>query len=446
MPRRRRWLFWGSLVYVAILIAVTVSLFLLNRASRRELDHALGERLVAVAVTASYLVDGDSLVVWAIDPQETLDFVWLASRLEQLRLQNELAEITLCDADERVLISATGRLSRGEKNLFWDLDREAVQVALGGFPSTTRLYRVGELYQKSAHAPILASDGQVTGVLTVEGNADFFEALTALQRGAVLTGIAVLVFLSLMGWLLFRLQSAMERYRASVLQQENLAAMGRMTAGIAHEIRNPLGIISGTAQHLERRLQAAGVEDETVGYIQEEVARLDRILTGYLAFGSDAAVQKESLELARTVTRTVKLVAEEFAAAGVTIEPPVIDGHCRVKGDPHRLQQVLLNLLLNARDAMPEGGRIEIALQPDGSQAVLTVTDEGAGLQGWTEEKLFSPFWTSKEKGSGLGLSVARRVVENLDGSLQLRDRRERAGAVAELRLPLEEDDPATTP
>jgi len=101
------------------------------------------------------------------------------------------------------------------------------------------------------------------------------------------------------------------------------------------------------------------------------------------------------------------------------------------------LQQVLLNLLLNARDAMPEGGRIVVALRADGGEAILNVIDEGSGLGDTEGAKLFEPFWTTKTKGSGLGLSVSRRIAMEFGGRLDLADRDDRQGAIATLRLPL---------
>jgi signal transduction histidine kinase len=433
--KRRPWLVWGVLAYLAILVAVVASLFLLGRVARLRLDQALGERLAGVATTTAFLVDGDSVAVWTVDPEESLEFIWLDSRLEQIRAQNDLAEVSLSDPEEKLLMSASGRLSKGERNVFWDLDRAAVQLALEGFPAVSKLYRVGDIYQKSAHVPIFSVDGRVTGVLTVEGNADFFDSLAALRRWAWLTGLVVMVFLTVMGWFLFRLQAAMERYRASVWRQENLAAMGRMTAGIAHEIRNPLGIIRGAAQHLDQRLAAAGIEDEVARFIPEEVDRLDRVLKGYLAFGSDSEVELEPVHWQEPLRRTLRILEDELAVAGIEVTVQQ-QSTSHVLADPRRLQQVLLNLLLNARDAMPNGGRVAIQVRQTATEVILTVTDEGSGLQGVSQERLFAPFWTDKEKGSGLGLAMARRLVERQNGSLQLRDRTDRAGAVAEIRLP----------
>jgi signal transduction histidine kinase len=442
----RRWLLSGPVVYLAILGAVAAGLSYLHQAARDRLDDALGDRLSAIAATAAFLVDGDSLRVWAhadtdtgsalAPAAETLDFIWLRSRLQRILRDNDLAEVTLTDENERVVISAAGSLRRGDRNVYFDLDRAAVRIAESGYVAASKLYRTEGIYQKSAHAPILAADGTLAGVLTVEGNADFFDALATLRRGAFITGGAVLLFLTVMGWLLYRLQAGMSRARAAAWRQENLAAMGRMTGGIAHEIRNPLGIIRGSAQHLIARLREAGIEDEVAGFIPEEVDRLDRILRGYLAFGTGAPVETEPVDLGKLARRTARLLEGELGDAGVRIAVEGGEGAGPVQGDPRRLQQVLMNLLLNARDAMPEGGTVTIAVRGDGDAEILTVADEGSGLGGAPVEPLFAPFHTTKEKGSGLGLAVVRQIVEAHGGTATLRDRTDRRGAVAEVRLP----------
>jgi signal transduction histidine kinase len=228
----------------------------------------------------------------------------------------------------------------------------------------------------------------------------------------------------------------MERYRASIWRQENLAAMGRLTAGIAHEIRNPLGIIKGSAEHLRDRLQEVGLQDEVVAFIPDEVDRLDRILKGYLAFGTDSEPDLEVMDIRKPIRRTINLLAEEFGALGVEITLQGGESEHLVRADSHRLQQVLMNLLLNARDAMPNGGRVTLNLDRQQDRVVLQVIDEGSGLKGLSEQKLFSPFWTDKEKGSGLGLTLARRIVELHHGILRIYDRPKGEGAVAELTLP----------
>lgn len=422
--------------YASILVVVAAGLLLLYRGARAHLDEALGQRLLAVATSTAHLVDGDRIVSWSFDPEPDTELLWLASRLEQIWRENELAEITVCDHDAVILAAAAGRLERGELNVFWDLDRSAVVSAREGVPAVSQLYRSGALYQKSAHAPVFDRHGDVTGIVTVEGNADFFGALAALRRWAAVTIVCVLVGLTLLGLLLWRNQRALERARATLLQHENLAAMGRMTAGIAHEIRNPLGIIRGAGQHLQRLLQRHGITDETAAFIPEEVDRLDRILAGYLALGSDGSPSFEDLELASLLRRTARLLESELAASGVRVAFAEPLPAAVVRGDPHRLRQILLNLLLNARDAMPGGGEITLGLRPDGARWQVTVVDTGTGLGDVDPEQLFAPFFSGKTQGSGLGLTVSRRLAEQHGGSLSLRSEPGRPGSTATLTLP----------
>ncbi len=450
MKGGRRWFLWAALAYVVIITAVSFGLFNLYAGSRTILDEALGQRLLGVAGSLAELSDGEQIFYATIgDTAAAYYLETLAEQCERIRLQENLAEITftaitLADQfDEEVLFSTSASLKAGGRNDFWELDREAVAQAALGMSTATRLYRLGGAggtMQKSAHAPVFyyfEEARDVVAIVTVSGNPDFFTALDLLRKGAFLTAAIVLVILVLMGIFLFQINRSLERYRASIMRQENLATMGRMTAGIAHEIRNPLGIIRGAGEHLQQVLASAGIEDEVADFIPGEVDRLDHILTGYLAFGTDKESVRETFDLGRSVQRSVDLVAAELEDAEIAVEMEGDFPAAPVRGDPRRLQQVLLNLLINARDAMPDGGRIGIALITAGGSATFTVTDTGTGLGNIDHDRLFEPFWTSKEKGSGLGLAMSRRIIEDMGGTINLEDRPGTAGARAEVVLPL---------
>jgi signal transduction histidine kinase len=446
MSAGRRWLPWAAVSYTLILLAVFLGLRHLYDGSREKLDEAMGQRLLGVARSVAALCDGERIMLATLADSSGLAYLdELAAVCGGLQQAESLAEITLSDpVDGRVLMSTSAALRPGEMNAFLALDPGAVASAREGVAAAGPLYRAPHspgTFQKSAHAPVFyysAEGPYPVGLVTVSGSPDFFVALERLRRAAWLTAAVVLAVMAGLGVVLQRILVALERTRESVRRQENLAAMGRMTAGIAHEIRNPLGIIRGAGQHLERVLADAGLEDEVAAFIPEEVDRLDRILSGYLAFGTEQAAPAEDFELAACLRRGVRLMADELRATGVSVEGPDVGDPWRVRGDPRRLQQVCLNLLLNARDAMPEGGRVHLALalSRDETQVVVTVTDEGPGLGGVDRQRLFEPFWTTREKGSGLGLAISRRIVEDMGGTLELRDRGDRRGAEARLSLP----------
>jgi signal transduction histidine kinase len=427
----RRWIWGGTAIYVAILVVVVAGLILLYRGAHERLDESLGQRLTGIALTATQLVDASRIEEWAVDPEEPIELIWLATRLEEIQRANNLGEVSLCDTNAFVIVSASHRLERGDFNTYWELSRVSVDVALAGFPAASRLYQAGDLYQKSAHAPVFDGEGNVVAVITAEAAVDFFDTLATLRDGALWTAAIVIAFLVLSGLALIRLYRARERDRANLVRQENLAAMGRMTAGIAHEIRNPLSVIRGTGQHLKNRLASAGIDEPMADFIPEEIDRLDRILGSYLALGKDTSSELERMDLAEVVQRTLKLMAAELQSVEVVntaSELPVF-------GDRHRLQQILMNLLLNARDAMPDGGTIHIAGSTIAGTVTLTIMDEGGGIDG-DPEALFTAFETTKEKGSGLGLAVSRQIAEAHDGRLTLASRTDRAGAIATLTLP----------
>ncbi len=428
-----------------IIVAVAFGLGRMYNGAHARLDEALGQRLLAVAHTAAEMTDGQALLSHSLG--DTSSNYYLETLREKFaavaRLEN-LAEITLTNSlDQVVILSTSPSLVSGQPNDYWDLDPAAVQSAAVGKAAASRLYEVGGaegLKQKSAHAPIMnyVTDGSyVVAVVTVSGSPDFFEALDALRLAAYVTGGLVLMVLILMGVFLSQINVALGRYRASIMRQENLAAMGRMTAGIAHEIRNPLGIIRGAGEHLQRVLHKQGLTDDVADFIPEEVDRLDQILTGYLAFGTDKDAVVEKFDLAVGVRRTLHLIDAEFTAAKIGIQLPETLPVALVMGDPRRLQQVILNLLINSRDAMPEGGTIAVAAALHGGQVRVTIADEGSGLKAADSGKVFEPFWTSKEKGSGLGLAMSRKIMEDMGGGLTLNNRSDGSGAVAEMWAPL---------
>jgi two-component system sensor histidine kinase HydH len=208
-------------------------------------------------------------------------------------------------------------------------------------------------------------------------------------------------------------------------ERDRLAAVGEMAAGMAHEIRNPLGAIKGAAQCLEPKTLPKEAQ-EFIEVIIEEVDRLNGVVSQFLEYTRPSKGNPSPTDVKKVVLATLKLLQHSALPAHVHIHHAFEETLPLVWIDPEQLRQVVLNLLLNAVQAMPEGGDIHIKTQLHTTQAPhklwvqLTVQDTGTGISPDHMSRIFVPFFTTKNKGTGLGLAVSRKIIEQAGGRLEV--------------------------
>ncbi|MEM9190727.1 MAG: ATP-binding protein [Myxococcota bacterium] len=226
-------------------------------------------------------------------------------------------------------------------------------------------------------------------------------------------------------------------------ERDRLAALGEMAAGLAHEIRNPLGAIKASAQFLEEPEENPS-QQEFLGIIVEEVDRLNRVVSSFLDYARPNRGEAEPVEINGTVQRTVQLLSNECAEAGVESELLLAEGLPKVRIDPEQLRQVLINLGQNAIQAMAEGGKLSVQtlgrVEHDvlGSQrgwVDIRVTDTGPGISPRVRSTLFVPFVTTKDRGTGLGLAISQRIITAAGGLIEVRSH-QGVGTTFVVRLP----------
>ncbi len=232
-----------------------------------------------------------------------------------------------------------------------------------------------------------------------------------------------------------RLEAAEENLR----RQDRLAALGEMSAGIAHEIRNPLGVISSSAQLLGRKIPAPadGVR-QLLDIIQEETIRLNGLITDFLSFGRPARPVPSRVDLRTVAARAVEHLEGLARERSIRVVAELPATPMSASVDPDMIQQVLLNLLLNALDASRPEGVVTVRLLSEDGTLRLEVHDTGCGIAPENQSKIFNPFFTTKEKGTGLGLANAHRIIETHGGSLTVSSSPE-AGTTFRITLPRQE-------
>jgi two-component system sensor histidine kinase PilS (NtrC family) len=324
-----------------------------------------------------------------------------------IRRLNPAAQSILGLDEGRVLgLSMTDAFADG----LHDFTRALAQVLAGGGPvlrREIRLRREGEadLPVGVSVNPVLAADGSLAGVVAI------FQDLTDINR-----------------------------MRARMREADQLAAVGELSAGIAHEIRNPLGSIRGSVEILAGELDLGAQERELMELILRESRRVNDIITDFLAFARPRPVQPSLVEMRPFLDEVaLQLRMHLEARAGATeVVHAVEPEDMLILMDAEQIQQVLLNLAMNAFAAMDYAGTLTLGAELDelNTACLLTVSDTGPGVPDECRDALYKPFFTKRKGGTGLGLSVAKRIVHDHDGQIELVSP-PGAGAVFRITLPL---------
>jgi signal transduction histidine kinase len=208
-----------------------------------------------------------------------------------------------------------------------------------------------------------------------------------------------------------------------MVQTEKLTSLGLLAAGVAHEVNTPLAVISNYAQMLAKQMPMDDPRQKTVDRIVKQTFRASEIVNNLLNFSRTGGTESAELDLNAVIDETLTLVQHPLKTAHVTVLKNYAEKLPPVLGSTTRLQQVFLNLLMNARDAMPTGGMIEVRTGTQNGSVEIEVSDTGAGIPPENLHRIFDPFFTTKAsgRGTGLGLSVSYGIIKEHAGKVDVR-------------------------
>ena len=353
----------------------------------------------------------------------------------------DLDDAEILDARRVTLVDALAR--EEEEGLPSPLDslaRATLDQGFAGRSAVSPPYEREHDVRRAAVAPIRDAARRVVGVVVIEAQASYLAALADLSRRLTLIALIALLAIAVLAALFVRVASSTARLEQRLSRAENLAAMGQLTATLAHEIKNPLAIIRGSAERLGKLEPEAR---RMVDFVIEETDRLANTVNRYLQFARSGG-GGGSGDALETLDQTLSLLEGELHARRVTLEgrggPPGVTATspagATVGLDNESLKQVYLNLILNALEAMPEGGTLRVAASADrGGWVEVTLADTGSGIPAADLGRVGDPFFTTKAKGSGLGLFLTRRLVQSAGGQLDIRSEAGR-GTTCVIRWP----------
>ncbi len=260
----------------------------------------------------------------------------------------------------------------------------------------------------------LRYEGKLTGVLLADPAPRVFLD----ENEAILAGLVRQISHSIEACRVVDEKIALEK---TLLAQEHLAALGNAAATIAHEVKNPLGSIRALAQLMTEDAEVDRQHGDGLRYIMSECDRLDSSVRQLLTFSRPASGELAEVDVSALLEAMARTLDREYSAGGVRVSASIAPGLVLEKSDSHGLQQIVLNLALNAIQASSAGGEVRLeAGRSAGGGVAIAVSDQGPGIPESLREKIFQPYYTTKQKGTGLGLPIVRKNVRRLGGRLEL--------------------------
>ncbi len=371
---------------------------------------AIGARsfpgIIAVHANADYILNFRK----EIDVQKQID---------ELGHQSGIKYVALLDNNRKILAHTDRRLINQVEQPF-QVDSQLQPEAAGGIVQRTAGISRYDIVKA------ITVNGANIGFLQIGLSLKPMEAAWQQSlRSMIVFGVAVLAVGILgMATIFYLQQSHLKKIgslEAEISRQERLSELGNLAATVAHEIRNPLNSVSMGLQRLKAEFTPTQDADDYARFLklmQEEVHRLNSIVEQFLSLARPLNLNREELSVGAFIKELAALITAEANASRVKIDLKVAPDLPHLCADRNYLKQLLLNLILNGIQAMPEGGTLSIAAHAVKDRLELTVADEGMGIEPAVMKKIFEPYFTTKNNGSGLGLSIARRIAEAHGGAI----------------------------
>jgi signal transduction histidine kinase len=343
-----------------------------------------------------------------------------------------------------------------------DAGGKGYQNALSG-ESTSKLFQKGNWFEillgfsqhsklitfapLRAEQPLSRISGPVLGVVEiVQDLTEDYKAIFSFQIRIVTTCTVVMGTLFLV--LLFVVKRgeaiiekrALERIRLKeqLSRSEHLSSLGEMVAGISHEIRNPLGIIMSSSELLKKKMSDYDPSNPIPNIIIEESSRLNNIITDFLNFAKPRTPNLASCKIEDIIEKNITFLASQIKEQGYTIDTQYDNNLPEITADSEMLYQAFLNIFINAMQAMPQGGKINVQICSNANAVEIFFEDQGEGIAEDILEKIWDPFFTTKSKGTGLGLGIVKNIIESHGGAVQIRNRSV-SGARVTVKIPVEQ-------
>jgi signal transduction histidine kinase len=436
IDRKRKFRRRSLLLLIMLVLFINLIDWIYYLTIRETFDDELGNRLIYIANTATLFINGNIIAQIKSGDESKPEFLAIQSQLTKLKNLNSLREIFIIDRNLNTLVDANTTVSTGYRNRLLEIDASEIEAALTGSPQASVLYSLKHDYYKRGYAPIRNHANQVVAVLGIEAGAHFSRTIIRIRNGLIIMGLISLMLIIATITTMNRLYTTLWKFEEQILSADKFRAVGQLAAGVAHEIRNPLGITRGTAELLKDELDNKEQALNRVNDIIAEVDRMNLIITNFLDFSRFAPLQVTEHNIHDLIEKTLQLCQYQLEQAQIKCIKEFAPDLPNINVDGQQLLQVFLNIILNARDAMSNGGMLTISTGLMKNLIYIKIHDTGIGISPSQQSHLFEPFYSTKKEGMGLGLTISKRIIEDHRGKIEINSERNQ-GTTVRISLPI---------
>ncbi len=316
-----------------------------------------------------------------------------------------------------------------------------------GFPKDSHLITISPL---RAEKQVSRLSGPVLGAIEIQLNLTEeyktifnFQILVIITSAFVMTGLFLVLLLVVKNGEAIIERRALERLRLKeqLSRAEHLSSLGEMVAAVSHEIRNPLGIILSSAELMQKKLAPADPSNTITNIIMEEASRLNTIITDFLNYARPRIPNLSPCQIEKIVDKNITFLTPQIQSQGYTVHSRFEETLPEIYADADMLYQAFLNILMNAMQAMPKGGNIHVIVDSIDNMVKISIEDSGPGISEDIIEKIWDPFFTTKDMGTGLGLGIVKNIVKAHDGRIVI-ENAPAGGTRVAIDLPIKQGDP----
>ena len=366
---------------------------------------------------SSRLINGEDLEGLYPGEETNPATLYYQQLLWEIKKSGNLENILIISLDKRLLIDYRVNYKIGDTLSIFPINDSFFDQAILGQTPQPELIQFGGEYYLTSYTPIVNQVvGNTVAVLIMEAPANFFSTLQYFKSGVFYFGIGGLAVIIIFSTIIVLSLRQLLEIESKLQEQERMAQLGQMAAMVAHEIRNPLSIIKGSADVLQKKYVSE--KEELFSFIPEEIDRLNRLVNDFLQFARKRQLHLKMLNPNQQIQSTISQIKD------INIKMDLAENCPEIKLDPDAFKQIILNIVDNSTKALYENGQIQIKTEIQNSRPykfVLTIKDNGKGMSSDTLKEIFKPFYSTRSSGSGLGMTITKQLVEGMNGKIDIR-------------------------